>query len=280
MTTSSTAVICGSTLVYSSREAAERTLLDDARAAARTRGRCRNHVLLRRLRAIRALRALLVPAHPFRIAQREMVRTRRTGPHVVVHAADALLRHLPFLQQPIIFAVGQQEHARVTLRTVTTSIPPPPAEADERSKSDRDRADERQPERQRAVGVIVVGFTGLGRQRDRLISGRGQQRIHARDNPLVELTRLEPGNDIGVENRADLAVGQHALEAVSDLDADAAIAGGPEEEQSVVPVLLADTPHREQFRGRLLDGSTVERANHDDRHLATGCRARTRRSCR
>jgi hypothetical protein len=70
--------------------------------------------------------------------------------------------------------------------------------------------------------------------------------------------------------RADLAIRQGVFEALSHFHAHATIAGGPEKEEAVVAVLLADAPHREQLDRGLLDRESIQRANDDDGDFAAG----------
>ena len=90
------------------------------------------------------------------------------------------------------------------------------------------------------------------------------------EQTLVELIRPEARDHVLIEDGADLAVRQRALEAVSDFDPHAPIAGRPQQQQPVVAVLLADPPHLKQLDGGLLDGDPVERTNDDDGDLAGG----------
>ena len=154
--------------------------------------------------------------------------------------------------------------------TATATIAPPLAEADEDptptgiAPTSGSRTDELSEESASYDSVAASG------QLDVLISGRREQRIHARDDPVVELTRPELRNDIRVENRADAAVGQHALETIADLDPHRAIACRPEEQQSVVAVFLP-MPH---ISNSLAAASSTEMPSrermHDNRHLDTG----------
>src|SRR5262245_62019180 len=72
---------------------------------------------------------------------------------------------------------------------------------------------------------------------------------------------------MAVEDRAHFPIRKRPFQSIADFDTDPAIAGGPQQEQSVVLVLLADAPQLEQLDRDLFDRSAVQRLDHDDRHL-------------
>ena len=81
-------------------------------------------------------------------------------------------------------------------------------------------------------------FAARRRELQRLVTRRAQERIDAGKQTFIELAGPEPRHHVSIENRPHLAIGQHALEPIADFDADAAIAGGPEQQQPVVLRLL------------------------------------------
>ena len=186
----------------------------------------------------------------------------RTGlalPHIVINAPDPLLCLLPLLEQRVVVRLAEADHARLTRRAAAAPVSPPLPEADDRAQADRDRTQQAHQQGTDARRTALVGFAPRRWQLHRLVARRAQERIDAGKHTLIELARLELRDDVGIENRARLAVGKHALEPIADLDADAAIAGGPEQQQPVVLALLADAPELEE----LTAASSIDRPSSD-----------------
>ena len=93
-----------------------------------------------RLRAVVALRALREAADPFRVPQREMMRTGPALPHIVINAADPLLCLLPLLEQRVVLRLSEADHARLTRRAPAAPVSAPLPKADDRAQANRDRA--------------------------------------------------------------------------------------------------------------------------------------------
>src|SRR5688572_14030525 len=177
-----------------------------------------------------------------------MMPTGPALPHVVINAADPLFCLLPLLEQGVLVRLTEAGHPRVTCRAAAAAVAAPLPEADERAQADRDCPQQANHGRyDGAARTVLVRLAQRRGELQRLLTRRAQERIDPGQQTLIELAGPELRDHVGVENRPHLAVGQHALEPVADFDTDAAIASGPEQQQPVVPALLADHPELEEL---------------------------------
>src|SRR5439155_2072212 len=95
---------------------------------------------------------------------------------------------------------------------------------------------------------------------------RGQRR-DAPPDPLVDAAGAEGGDDLSILDLADEAVGQDALEAVADQDAELAVTRGDEEDDARVLSLSPGLPRvRDPHRvGEVVEGR--RRVDRDDGDL-------------
>ena len=188
-------------------------------------------------------------------------------PHIVVNALDSLFCLLPLLEQRVVVRLVEERHPRLTGWAASSAASAPLPEAEDRADDERGAPQQAGHDRTNDGPVAAVRLAPRRRELHRLVACRAQERIDARKQALIELARLELRDHAGIENRPHLAVGQCALEPIADFHADAAIAGGPEQQQPVVLALFADLPELEEPDGGFLDRQTVERADHDDCHF-------------
>jgi hypothetical protein len=76
-------------------------------------------------------------------------------------------------------------------------------------------------------------------------------------NAAAEIAGLELWRDVLVDDALGGGVGERAFEAVADLDAQAAIVLGDDEQRAVVDLLAADLPGFRDTQRELLDGLAV-----------------------
>ena len=87
-------------------------------------------------------------------------------------------------------------------------------------------------------------------------------------NAAGEIAGLELRRDVLVDDALGGDVGQRAFEAIADLDAQAAVVLGDDEQRAVVDLLAADLPGFRDPQRILLDGLAVGRRHDQHRDLA------------
>ncbi len=106
------------------------------------------------------------------------------------------------------------------------------------------------------------------RLRQLLALGDPDHAVDARRNATGEIAALEFWRDVFVDDALGGGVGERAFEAVADLDPQAAIVLGDDEQRAVVDLLAADLPGFRDPQRELLDRLAVGRRHDQHRDLA------------
>ncbi len=113
--------------------------------------------------------------------------------------------------------------------------------------------------------ILPVRRLGL---RQLLAIGDPHHLVDPGSNAAAEIAGLEFRCDVLVDDALGRDVGERAFEAVTDLDAQAAVVLGDDEQRAVVDLLAADLPGLRDAKRILLDGLAVGRRHDQHRDLA------------
>ncbi|MGY4598431.1 hypothetical protein ACVWXL_006177 [Bradyrhizobium sp. GM22.5] len=153
--------------------------------------------------------------------------------------------------------------------TIAPVIPEPnkPPEHGAQDASDDQRAEQQEVEKRLDVVPIAEIHAARGR-RQRLAVDDADHAVDARRDAAGEIAAPEFRRDGFIDDAPRRDVGERALEAVTDLDAQMPVVLGHNEDGAVVDLLASDLPGLRDADRELLDGLRVRRRHDQDGDLA------------
>src|SRR6185437_6066634 len=144
------------------------------------------------------------------------------------------------------------------------------AAAEEKEAQDDEQKDDRHEDERREVVVRLGHRAGAAGRGGAGAAERDQHRRGAVDDAARELSLAEGRHDVALDDAAAQRVGQLALEAVADLDADGPLLRRDDEKRAGVLALFADPPGAAETVAEILDRIALQGIQRDDDDLLAG----------
>src|SRR5207237_673685 len=135
------------------------------------------------------------------------------------------------------------------------AVPPAAATSEHREERDRRGEDEEQQARRVALGLFGDGLRRRWRELAYLgVAEHGARGLRALHDGAADVSVAQQRDEPFADDAPRLQVGELALEAATDLDANLVVVVGDHEQGAVVLSLLANAPGARQVDGVVLDG--------------------------